>query len=87
MAGQAAKNGLESIRRDVNSIHADNWNDTGVHGSDVSAIGGDGRKGGDGHGELKLPPCKRLDEEWEKRQGGKALQGEQGQSGGHGKTF
>jgi len=87
MAGRSATQGLESVRRDVNSIKAGDWNDTGIAGSDVSAIGGDGRKGSDAKGSMSLPAFKRIDDEWAAKQGGKAMTGEQGQGGGHGKTL
>lgn len=87
MAGRSATQGLESVRRDVASVKASDWNDTGISGSDNSPIGGDGRKGGDAKGELKLPACKRIDDEWAAKQGGNALTGEQGQGVGHGKTM
>lgn len=87
MAGQAAKSGIESVRRDINSIKASDWNDTGIGGSDVSPIGGDGRKGCDARGNMSLAPVKNIADEFMSRMGGKALEGEQGQSGGHGKTL
>jgi hypothetical protein len=87
MAGRAANQSLESVRSDVRSVRASNWNSTGIAGSDVSEIGGDGRKGADAKGQLSMPPTKRVDERFMHASDGKAMTGEQGQGGGHGKSM
>jgi hypothetical protein len=78
MPGRAALMNIAEAKSDIRSTR--DWeNDTGVSGSDTSAIGNDGRMGASGHGMLDDPSYLRIDAEILGRpRAGLATTGEQG---------
>jgi hypothetical protein len=63
-------------------------NTAGISGTDTSAIGGEGRRGGDGYGQLANPMYTRIDGEvLSKPMNGMATGGKLGYVSGMGRTF
>ncbi len=85
MPGRAGMTSISAVKSDMNSIKAGGT--SGVSGSEVSAIGGAGRNGADGEGNLNAPTYRKPNEAMPMT-GGNATAGETGMnSGGAGKSF
>ena len=78
MPGRAGLMTITEAKGDIHSLRSGE-NDTGVAGTDTSAIGNDGRMGASGHGTLDDPSYLRIDAEILSRpRGGMGSDGEQG---------
>ena len=81
MSGQSAGNTLGSVEGAINSIKQRG----GISDSETSAIGGEGRKGGNGEGP-DMAKSHRICDEFTARMGGEAKTGITGQNSGYGHT-
>lgn len=78
--------GISEVKSDISSTRM-HENDTGVSGSDTSAIGGAGRKGASGHGSLDDPSYVNVAEALKGGRGSMANTGQTGYDSGAGTTF
>jgi hypothetical protein len=74
---------IAEAKADISSTRM-HENDTGVSGSDTSAIGGEGRKGASGHGSLDEPTFVNVAERLKSGHGGMANSGQTGYDSGAG---
>lgn len=83
MPGRAAMTSISEAKSDISSTRM-HENDTGVSGTDTSAIGGEGRKGASGHGSLDEPSFVNVAERLKSGHGGMANSGQTGYDSGAG---
>lgn len=83
MAGQSALKSTGSVKGEIASIKERG----GISMEETSAIGGAGRRGSDGHGQMVMAPYHRVDTEFMSKTGGSASTGQTGPNSGSGKTF
>jgi hypothetical protein len=83
MPGRAGLLDIAGAKADISSTRM-HENDTGVSGSDTSAIGGEGRKGASGHGSLDEPTFVNVAERLKSGHGGMADSGQTGYDSGAG---
>jgi hypothetical protein len=86
MPGRGALLDISAAKADISSTRM-HENDTGVSGSDTSAIGGSGRKGASGHGSLDEPTFLNVAEKLKSGHGGMGDSGQMGYDSGAGMTF
>jgi len=83
MPGRAAMTSIAEAKSDISSTRL-HENDTGVSGTETSAIGGEGRKGASGHGSLDEPAFVNVAERLKSGHGGMANTGQSGYDSGSG---
>lgn len=83
MPGRAALMNISEAKSDIASTRM-HENDTGISGTDTSAIGGAGRMGASGHGSLDDPMFVNVAEKLKSGHGGMANTGQTGYDSGAG---